>query len=183
MRKILVPLAEGFEEIEAVTVIDVLRRAGYEVVVAGLKAGNVKGSKGIQILPDRTLEEALKEDYDMVVLPGGQPGTEHLKADARVLELLRKMNERKKWIGAICAAPTVLAQAGVGEGRRVTSYPGTEDELARYRYSEERVVRDETFITSRGAGSAMEFALELVNVLSGKLKASELAGKMIAKDF
>src|SRR5690606_31060536 len=109
MPTVLVPLAEGFEELEAVTIIDLLRRADVKVVTAGLAEGPVVASRKTRIIPDASLDEALKQDYDMVVLPGGMPGAEHLKNDARVRDVLVKMVESGKFAGAICAAPMALA--------------------------------------------------------------------------
>jgi protein deglycase len=113
MAKVLVPLADGCEELEAVTIIDLLRRAGIEVVTAGLKPGNVRASRGVQLVPDVTLDVALQDSYDMVVLPGGMPGASHLKDDARIIDLLKKMAAAGKYTAAICAAPMVLAEAGL----------------------------------------------------------------------
>ena len=129
MAKVLVPLADGCEELEAVTIIDLLRRAGIEVVTAGLKPGIVQASRGVQLVPDLTLDVALQDDYDMVVLPGGMPGASHLKADVRIIELLKKMAAAQKFTAAICAAPMVLAEAGILDGKQATSYPGFLDAL------------------------------------------------------
>lgn len=172
MPSVLVPLAEGFEELEAVSVIDILRRADVEVVVAGLNDGPIKASRGTNVLPDMTLEEALHRDYDMVVLPGGMPGAANLNGDARVHELLKKMANSGKFTGAICAAPMVLANAGVLDGKRATSYPGFVDkmDLPTVDYTGSPVERDGNVITSRGAGTALDFALELVDALVGREK-------------
>ncbi|OYY80110.1 MAG: DJ-1 family protein, partial [Hydrogenophilales bacterium 16-62-9] len=124
MAKVLVPLAEGCEEIEAVTIIDLLRRAGIDVVVAGLKPGIVTASRGVQLVPDVTLDAALQHDYDMVVLPGGMSGAANLKDDARMIALLKKMAAAGRYTAAICAAPMVLAEAGLLDGKQATSYPG-----------------------------------------------------------
>lgn len=169
MSRVLVPLAEGFEEIEAVTIVDLLRRAGIEVVTAGLDAGPVRASRGTRLLPDMSLDEALRRDYDMVVLPGGLPGADHLRDDARVLELLRRMAAAGKYTAAICAAPKVLAAAGLLDGRRATAYPGTLDglDIPRLERAADAVVRDGTVVTSRGPGTAMDFALELIEILAG----------------
>ena len=168
MAKVLVPLADGCEEIEAVTIIDLLRRAGIEVVSAGLKPGIVKASRGVQLVPDVTLEVALQDDdYDMVVLPGGMPGAAHLKEDARILELLKKMAADGKYIAAICAAPMVLAEAGVLDGKQATSYPGFLDARPGVSVSAAAVVEDGKVLTSRGPGTAMDFALALVERLAG----------------
>ena len=169
MARVLVPLAEGCEELEAVTIIDLLRRAGIEVVVAGLVPGIVKASRGTQLMPDITLDAALTEDYDMVVLPGGMPGAQHLKDDPRVIGLVQKMAAAGRYIAAICAAPTVLAAAGVLSGKTVTGYPGFLEKmhLNDVTLSSNAVVRDGQIITSRGPGTAMDFALSLIEILSG----------------
>lgn len=169
MAKVLVPLADGCEELEAVTIIDLLRRAGIEVTTAGLKPGIVKASRGVQLVPDVTLDVALQDSYDMVVLPGGMPGAAHLKDDPRILDLVRRMAAEGKYTAAICAAPTVLLEAGVLAGRQATSYPGFLDALnpPGVKVSVAPVVADGTVITSRGPGTAMDFALALVETLQG----------------
>lgn len=169
MAKVLVPLADGCEELEAVTLIDLLRRAGIEVVVAGLKPGIVKASRGVHLVPDMTLDLALQDDYDMLVLPGGMPGAQHLREDARIIERVRQMAAAGRYTAAICAAPTVLLAAGVLEGRTATSYPGFLDAMnpPGVRVSTAPVVVDGSVITSRGPGTAMEFALTLIETLAG----------------
>lgn len=179
MAKVLVPLADGCEELEAVTIIDLLRRAGVEVTTAGLKPGVVKASRGVQLVPDTTLDAALEADYDMVVLPGGMPGASHLKEDARVLALLKKMAAAGKYTAAICAAPMVLAEAGVLAGRRATSYPGFLDGLADVTLRSEAVVQDGTVLTSRGPGTAMDFALALVETLAGSEKRQQVEAALV----
>ncbi|NJL29424.1 MAG: DJ-1/PfpI family protein, partial [Thermoanaerobaculia bacterium] len=118
MPKVLIPLAQGCEELEAVTLIDILRRAKITVVVAGLDDQPVEASRGTMLLPDTTLDDALAEEFDMVVLPGGGPGTEVLAKDNRIAVLIKKMAEAGKFVAAICAAPKVLAQAGLLNGKR-----------------------------------------------------------------
>lgn len=169
MARVLVPLAQGCEELEAVTIIDLLRRAGIEVVVAGLASGIVKASRGTQLMPDTTLDAALLEDFDMVVLPGGMPGAQHLRDDARVIGLVQNMAAAGRYTAAICAAPTVLAAAGVLGGKIATGYPGSMEKmnLTDVTLSAEAVVRDGQVITSRGPGTAMDFALTLVEILAG----------------
>jgi 4-methyl-5(b-hydroxyethyl)-thiazole monophosphate biosynthesis len=167
MARVLIPLAEGCEELEAVTVIDLLRRAGFEVVVAGLKPGIVKASRGVQLVPDTTLDAALGDDYDMVVLPGGLPGATYLREDPRIIALLQKMAAAGRYTAAICAAPRVLAEAGVLKGKQATCYPGTLDGLSDVSVRDAAVVRDGKVLTSRGPGTAMDFALELVEALGG----------------
>ena len=179
MPKALVLLAEGFEEIEAVTIVDVLRRAQVLVHVAALKGAPVRGSHGIEIVPDGSLAEIDASGFDAVVLPGGMPGSKNLRDDARVLAVVREFDAAGKLVAAICAAPIALEAAGVLRGRRATSYPG--NELPSAAYSEERVVEDGNLVTSRAPGSALEFALRLVARLvspeaSGRLGASMLAG-------
>lgn len=170
MAKVLVPLAEGCEELEAVTIIDLLRRAGIEVVTAGLKPGIVKASRGTQLVPDTTLDAVLEHEFDMIVLPGGMPGATHLKGDPRIITLLKKMAGEGKYTAAICAAPTVLAEAGLLKGKKATSYPGFLDKMALpdTHYLTDAVVRDGKVLTSRGPGTAMDFALALIEALSGR---------------
>ena len=174
MPKVLVPLAQGCEEIEAITIIDILRRAGIEVVSAGLDGHPVRASRGVMMVPDTTLDEALTHRYDMAVLPGGQPGTNNLNADARVLKLVRQMAADDRYVAAICAAPSVLASAGLLDGKRVTCFPGTLDAFPKVQQQHAAVVEDGKLITSRGPGTAMDFALTLVERLVGKTKRQEV---------
>lgn len=179
MAKVLVPLAEGCEEIEAVTIIDLLRRAGIDVVVAGLKAGIVTASRGVQLVPDVTLDVALQHDYDMVVLPGGMPGAANLKDDARMIALLKKMAAAGQYTAAICAAPMVLAEAGLLDGKQATSYPGFLDAIPGVTLSSAAVVQDGKVLTSRGPGTAMDFALALIEVLSGAEKRQQVESALL----
>jgi 4-methyl-5(b-hydroxyethyl)-thiazole monophosphate biosynthesis len=174
MPKVLVPLAQGCEEIEAVTVIDILRRAGITVVSAGLDSQPVRASRGVMLVPDATLDAVLNDSFDMVVLPGGQPGTNNLKADARVATLLQRMVQQGKYVAAICAAPSVLASAGLLDGRRATSFPGALDGFAKVDLQVAAVVEDGKLLTSRGPGTAMDFALALVERLAGEAKRREV---------
>lgn len=175
MPKVIVPLAQGCEEIEAVTVIDILRRAKIEVVSAGLDAHPVQASRGVMLLPDTTLESAMQQEFDMIALPGGQPGTDNLTADARIIALLTRMSAQGKYIAAICAAPSVLATAGLLNGKHATSFPGSLDAFAQVQQQHAAVVVDGKLITSRGPGTAMDFALTLVELLAGKAKREEVA--------
>jgi len=175
MANVLVPLAQGCEEIEAVTVIDILRRAGITVVSAGLDDQPVHASRGVMLIPDTTLDDALKQNFDMIVLPGGQPGSNNLKADVRITSLLQKMTQQGKYVAAICAAPSVLASAGLLDGKKATSFPGALDIYPQVLLQSLAVAEDDIFITSRGPGTAMDFALTLVERLAGKAKREEVA--------
>lgn len=181
MKKVLVFLASGFEEIEAVTIIDLLRRADVAVTVAGLEKGIITGSHGISMGCDVFIEDIDSTQFDMLVLPGGQPGTNNLKASENVLAMVRQFNKDNKMIAAICAAPTVLAEAGVLENKRVTSYPSEKSVFNFFEYMESDVVRDGNIVTSRGVGTAISFALELVEILKGAEVKKELAEKILWK--
>jgi 4-methyl-5(b-hydroxyethyl)-thiazole monophosphate biosynthesis len=178
--RVCVLLAEGFEEIEAVTIIDVLRRAGVEVVAAGIAGREVTGSHGIALHADTTLAKAAAETWDLIVLPGGMPGARHLRDDLAVQALLAAQHARGGRLAAICAAPIALARAGVLEGRRATCYPGFAGQLGGARYVEEPVVTDGSIITSRGPGTALPFALALVAQLRDAPTAQALAVAMLS---
>ncbi len=174
MLKVLIPLAQGCEELEAVTVIDLLRRAEIKVITAGLDSQHVTASRGTVLVPDTDLDTALKEDYDMVVLPGGLPGADHLDNDERIKTILIKMANSEKFTAAICAAPKVLANAGLLYNKKATSYPGFLDATNNIDISNDAVVIDGKVITSRGPGTAMDFALTLIESLVGKEKRDEV---------
>ena len=170
MAHVLVPLAQGCEELEAVTVIDLLRRAGIDVVTAGLDDKPVKASRGTVLIPDTTLNEVMGQDFDMMVLPGGLPGADHLNSDPRVHTLLNRLAGAGKYTAAICAAPKVLAKAGLLDNRKATGYPGVLDDLALQstQLTTQAVQIDGKVVTSRGPGTAMDFALELIQILLGR---------------
>jgi len=170
MASVLVPLAQGCEELEAVTIIDLLRRAGIEVVSAGLDAQPVRASRGTVLIPDTTLDEVVDRAFDMIVLPGGLPGADHLDRDPRVRALLTRTAAAGRYVAALCAAPKVLASAGLLDNRKATSFPGVLDALKipGLSYREDAVVQDGKIITSRGPGTAMDFALALIENLVGK---------------
>lgn len=167
MKRVLVPLAEGFEELEAVTIIDLLRRAGIEVVVATLAGNPVTGSHGIALTADTTLDAASGQEFDLIALPGGMPGAANLMGDSRIGGIIRRLHDGGRQVAAICAAPMVLAAAGVLAGRRATAFPGFLDRAAELTFVDEPVVVDGRVITSRGPGTALDFALELVTQLAG----------------
>lgn len=191
--KVVVPLAEGFEEIEFVTIVDILRRADVEVVVTSLgekgetgevasrDVGAVEGSHGIRILPDAALDEIDPEDFDAVVLPGGYPGFVNLGEDERVLALISRMNDAGKHVAAICGAPSVLVKAGVVEGRCATIHPAGRKDLTDDQYVDDRVVVSGKLVTSKAAGTAMEFALRLVGEFVGEERMRRLAGEIMAE--
>ena len=162
---ILVPLAPGFEETEAVSVIDVLRRAGIKTVTAAVSGNPVKGSHDIEIIADTMLNE--KEDYSAIVLPGGMPGTINLRNDKRIISITKKIHAAGGITAAICAAPIVLFEAGITKNKRITCYPGFEKEITDAVYSDESVVKDGTIITAKGAACAVPFALKIVEEISG----------------
>ena len=179
MAKVLMPLAQGFEEIEALTVVDILRRAGVEVVLAGIQPGSVEGSHQISIIPDTTIDAAIAGDFDMIVLPGGQPGSDNLNADPRIHVLLTEFAAKDKLIGAICAAPIVLAAAGLLSGKKATCYPAYADRLNGGIYEDSPVVIDGTIITSRGPGTAVNFGMEIAALLAGQGVADAVAKSML----
>lgn len=170
MARVLVPLAQGCEELEAITITDLLVRAGIDVVTAGLDDQPVKASRGMTLIPDTSLDKALQQDYDMVVLPGGLPGADHLDNDSRIHQLISSMAENGRYVAAICAAPKVLARSGLLNGKRATAYPGTLEKMAlsTTEIVSDAVVSDAQIITSRGPGTAMDFALLLVEKLAGR---------------
>ncbi|MFN2340434.1 MAG: DJ-1 family glyoxalase III [Halanaerobium sp.] len=181
MSKILIPLAEGFEEIEAVTNIDILRRAGLDVLTAGIDSKEIKGDHDINVKADIEIKDVDSSDISAIVLPGGMPGAANLRDNAKLLELIREVNEKDGLCAAVCAAPIVLEAAGVLEGKKATSYPGFSDEMGSADYQEERVVVDGNIITGRGPGVAEEFALTIVEYLLSKKDRKELAESMLAR--
>lgn len=176
MPTVLVPLAQGCEELEAITIIDLLRRAKVRVVSASLDGDIITASRGSRLVADQALDQVVDQDFDMIVLPGGLPGADHLRDDPRIIALLRKMAKNNKYTAAICAAPKVLAKAGLLEGKRATAYPGTLEklDLSDTKLSTAAVECDGKVITSRGPGTAMDFALQLIDILCGKQVRNEV---------
>jgi 4-methyl-5(b-hydroxyethyl)-thiazole monophosphate biosynthesis len=180
MARVLVPLAQGCEELEAVTIIDLLRRARIEVVSAGLDDQPVRASRGTVLIPDTTLDEALTQEFDMIVLPGGLPGADHLNEDPRIRNLLTTMVNSGKYTAAICAAPKVLANTGILDGKWATAYPGVLEELQlpKVNLMSDPVVKDGRVITSRGPGTAMDFTLVLIEILTDKATRDEVEQRL-----
>ncbi len=168
MARAVVFLAPGFEEIETMTVIDILRRCGVEVTTAGLQRGPIESSHGVKVEADVPVEEVRVEEFDAFICPGGSPGWENLKKDQRVLKLLQEANQQGKLIGAICGGPAALSEAGVLRGKSCTIYPGLEKELRRGGGKPKKaiVVVDKNIITSQGPGTAMAFAFALAKKLA-----------------
>ncbi len=181
MRKVLLILAPGFEEIESIGVVDILRRSGAKVTLAATVEGPLQGSRGVSVNSDCLLTDVDENDYDLLVLPGGQPGTTNLIESGRVLDIVKTMHRSDKWISAICAAPLVLQSAGILAGVKVTSHPSVKEKLYDVDYLDQRVVVDGKIITSRSPGTALEFALVLVDLLFGKDRMDKVNDGVMAK--
>lgn len=179
MEKVVLFLAEGFEEIEALTVVDVLRRADIKCDMCSTDCKSVKGSHGIEVKSDVLIKDLNLEEYAALVLPGGMPGSKNLKENKTVISIIKKFNAENKIIAAICAAPMVLSEAGIIDGREITSYPNTE--LSPCNYVEKVVAEDKNIITSRGPATSIYFALKLVSRLGKSKKADELKTGMMLK--
>ncbi len=178
----LVPLADGCEEIEAVTIIDVLRRAGVKVTVAGVGSLSIKGAHGIRFEAALLISKCLKKEFDLIALPGGMPGAENLRDCKELITLLKKQQEDNKLYGAICASPAlVLHHHGLLGNRRVICHPDFLDQLPQAQVVEMSTVSDQGCITSCGPGTAMEFALTLVKELCGDKVVHEVAMPMIVR--
>jgi 4-methyl-5(b-hydroxyethyl)-thiazole monophosphate biosynthesis len=179
MRKtmnVIVLVAPGFEELEMVTIVDVLRRAGISVLLAGIAPPPIEGGHGIKVMVDLSIDDV--KTYDALVLPGGNPGYINLERDQRVLKLIRAAYDAGKYVGAICAAPHVLGVAGIMEGATATCYPGIE--IAGAQRVEKRVVHFGRIITSQGPGTAIDFAIDLVAVLTSQENAQEVRKALLA---
>lgn len=177
---ILVFLANGFEEVEALTVVDYLRRMEIEVDMVSITDDKqVAGAHGINVLVDKRIKDINSNDYDGLVIPGGLPGSTNLRDNDRVIEIVKSMNQDQKMIAAICAGPIVLDRAGIIKDKSITSYPGFEDDLKEANYKEESAVRDGNIITSRGPSLAIDFAIEIVRYLLDEEKVEELKADIL----
>lgn len=175
MKRISVFLADGFEEIEGLTVVDILRRAGVQVETVSVNGSNtIHGAHQIEVKADRIFEEMDFANVDMLVLPGGMPGTLHLQEHEELGKLLKTYDENNKYVAAICAAPSVLGGLGILDGHKACCYPSFEERLGNAEVVFEQVVEDDNIITSRGMGTAIPFALRLTEVLCGVEKAEEV---------
>lgn len=180
MSKVYIFLADGFEEVEGLTVVDLLRRAGVAVVTVSVTDTNkVTTSHGITLFTDKLFTEIDFSDGDMLVLPGGMPGTLNLGGYQPLADLLKEFYEKGKKIAAICAAPSIFAKLGFLDGKKATSYPSFMEKLSGANVKEESVVVDGNVTTSRGVGTAIDFALSLINQLEGKEKAEEIAESIV----
>ncbi len=177
--KALLILADGHEEIEAITPIDMLRRAGIDVTVAGLEKKEITGAHGIKTVTDIVLKD-YKETFDALILPGGMPGTINLMKSEQVLNLVKETTKSSTMLcAAICAAPRVLSKAGILKNKKFTCYPGVEEQIPEGKHTPEKVVIDENIITSRGVGTAIDFSLAIVEFLIDTYAADLLANKII----
>jgi 4-methyl-5(b-hydroxyethyl)-thiazole monophosphate biosynthesis len=180
-KKALVAIANGTEEIETVCIIDVLRRAGVSVTVASVEELQVTASRGVKLVADQLIGDCVDETYDLIALPGGMPGAEHLRDAKDLEEMLKRQRQERRLYAAICASPVVVLQYhGLLKGCRATCHPDFVDQLENADAAETRVVVDGTCVTSRGPGTAIEFALKLVEVLYGERKAEEVGQRMLA---
>jgi len=178
-KKVIVPLAEGFEEIEALSIVDILRRANVEVTIAALESLHVKGAHGVIVVADALLADMDASTYDMIALPGGLPGATNLAKDVTLQAMLKAFDAKKKAIAAICAAPYALHTAGVLK-KRYTCYPGFHTNITHEDYdASEKVVVDENITTSQGPSTAMLFALSLIEQLCGKGVREQLANDLL----
>ena len=175
---VLVPLAEGFEEIEAITIIDTLRRASIKVITASLKDTQVTGSHDITVTADTTLANAINSTYEMIILPGGMPGSKNLTEDQRIIDLVQNIYTNNGYIAAICAAPMVLGKAGIIKGKNATCFPGVEDKMTEAIPSAEPVVQDGNIITGRGPACTIPFSLKIVEIIKGKEAALKIQNAM-----
>ncbi len=179
MPNVLIPLADGVEEMEGVIITDVLRRAEWEVTTAGVTGEVITASRGVRWIPDRRWDDIQPADFDWIILPGGLPGTQKLMADQRVLAALQAHVRAGRWLGAICAAPAVLHAAGLLTGKRVTSHPSVAERLGDAQRLHDPVVVDGRLVTSQGPGTCFAFALKIVALIDGEAKARQLAEAMI----
>ncbi len=181
MKNVLVPLAQGCEELEAITITDLMVRAGINVITAALTDEPVVASRGTTIIANTTIDKVTDQQFDMIVLPGGLPGADYLRDNTIVQSLIRQHADAGQYIAAICAAPKALAQAGVLENKKATSFPGVLDalNLENTTVTKSAIEIDGKVVTSRGPGTAMDFTLALIELLEGKEKRNEVENGLV----
>jgi 4-methyl-5(b-hydroxyethyl)-thiazole monophosphate biosynthesis len=181
MSRVLVPLAQGCEELEAITITDLLVRAGVEVTTAGLDDKPVTASRGTTIIPDTSIDAVREQAFDLIVLPGGLPGADYLRDSESLRTLLKSHAGEGRYIGAICAAPKALAAAGLLKGKKATAYPGVLEALGddQIHVKNSAIEIDGNIVTSRGPGTAMDFALTLIELLEGTAKRDEVNNQLV----
>jgi protein deglycase len=177
-KKVLIPIVDGVEDIETVVIIDVLRRSGVEVMVVAIDKLGITAANGVRIIADKLLSECISDQFDLIVLPGGMPGAENLRDSSQLITMLKEQQKAGRWVAAICASPVVILQHhGLLAGKRATCYPSMQGQLTNSEQA--RVVVDGNCVTSQGPGTAVEFALKLVEVLFDKKKAKSVADAMV----
>lgn len=181
MTKALVPLAEGVEEMEAVIVIDTFRRAGWNVVAAGFDSGPVKASRGVLLHSDAQWKDVDPDAFEILVIPGGRGGTDRLCRHSEVLEAVRRFHAGGKRVAAVCAGPLVLKEAGILDGRRITCHPSVEEEMKPIPRIDQPVVIDGNIITSQGAGTTFDFALNIIEQVDGPGTAQQIADALVLR--
>lgn len=179
--KTLILLAPGYEELEAVAIIDILRRASIEILIVGTVNDAIPSARGVKIIPDTDLESIKDQLFDMIILPGGIEGTENISNDQRAVSMLKRHIDQGKMVGAICAAPTIFDRHGISEGKTITCHPVCRSSVKHSVISDKRVIKDGQIITSQGPGTAIEFALEIVRHIAGEEKMLEVNKGVMAK--
>ena len=175
MPNVLVPIANGTEEMEAVIIIDILRRAQWPVTVAGIEAGLLTASRGVRLMPDKLWSDIHPAEFDLLMIPGGGPGVERFLKFQPLLDTIKQFCQADKWVGAVCAGPLTLQAAGVLSGKKATCHPGVADRLTVTPRIASRTVVDGHIVTSQGAGTTFDFALTLVRLLDSPSKAQAIA--------
>jgi len=178
MKKVLVPLADGVEEMEASIIVDTLRRAKWEVITAGLKEGPVVASRDLKIIPDMMIDDV--PDCDMIIIPGGMGGVGNLRKDKRIIDIIKNIYTYG-FVAAICAGPLLLQDAGILEGKKITCHPAVEKQINTCEVIKKKVVIDGNTITSQGPGTTFDFVLSIIELIEGEEKAESLAEPMIFK--
>ena len=179
-KKVLVAVADGTEELEAIAIIDCLRRVGADVTIASVQKQQITTARKIKITADCLITDCVTKDYDLVVLPGGFPGAEHLRDSRELVEILKKQKESGRFYAAICASPAIVFEPhGLLTDKKATCYPAMAEKLKNKQAANQSVVVDGNCITSQGPGTALEFSLKLVEILFGSEKSQELSKAML----